>query len=104
MADKADRLRPWLLVRAARALHEAISSGADVRGYFHWSLVDNFEWAEGWLTRFGLIALDVETQERTLRRSAHLYSALAHANALTPEMVAEYAPEELEATFAPPAR
>jgi beta-glucosidase len=98
VADAADRLRPWLLVRAARALHDAVSAGADVRGYFHWSLVDNFEWAEGWRTRFGLTALDVATQVRTLRPSAHLYSAFAHANALTPEIVAEYAPDALETT------
>jgi beta-glucosidase len=98
VADAADRLRPWLVVRAARALHEASAAGADVRGYFHWSLVDNFEWAEGWSTRFGLAALDVETQERTPRPSARLYGALAHANALTPEMVAEYAPASPDET------
>ena len=90
VADASDRLRPWLLAAAARALHEAISAGHDVRGYYHWSLVDNFEWAEGWKLRFGLAALDVATQKRTPRPSAALYSAIAHANALTPEMLEEY--------------
>jgi beta-glucosidase len=90
VADRADRLRPWELATAVRALHQSLERGIDLRGYFHWSLVDNFEWAEGWRQRFGLIALDPETQERTPRRSAELYSAIAHANALTPELVREY--------------
>jgi beta-glucosidase len=90
VADRTDRLRPWELTAAVRALHQSLERGIDVRGYFHWSLVDNFEWAEGWRQRFGLIALDPETQERTPRRSASLYSAIAHTNALTPEIVREY--------------
>lgn len=93
VADAHDRLRPWLLATAARAMHEAISAGVDLRGYYHWSLVDNFEWAEGWKLRFGLAALDNQTQERTPRPSAALYGAIAHANGLAPEMLREYAPE-----------
>lgn len=95
VADAQDRLRPWLLATAARAMHEAVSAGIDLRGYYHWSLVDNFEWAEGWKLRFGLAALDTETQERTSRPSAALYGAIARANGLTPEMLREYAPEAL---------
>jgi beta-glucosidase len=90
VADREDRLRPWELAEAVRSLHQCVERGIDVRGYFHWSLVDNFEWAEGWRQRFGLIALDPETQQRVPRPSAALYSAVAHANALTPEMVSEY--------------
>jgi beta-glucosidase len=95
IADRDDRLRPWVIVEAAHAMHAAIASGADVRGYYHWSLVDNFEWVEGWGLRFGLIALDSASQGRAPRRSADLYAALARANALTPEMIAAYvqAPE-----------
>jgi beta-glucosidase len=96
IADRADRLRPWVIVEAARAMHAAIATGADVRGYYHWSLVDNFEWAEGWGLRFGLIALDPTSQGRTPRRSADLYAAIARANALTPEMIAEYLDEDEE--------
>ncbi len=98
VADATDRLRPLILVTAARAMHAAIAAGADLRGYFHWSLIDNFEWAQGWSMRFGLIALDPTTQERTWRRSAHLYAAIARANALTPAMIAEYAPELMDGT------
>jgi beta-glucosidase len=47
-----------------------------------WTLVDNFEWAEGWGLRFGLFALDQQTGERRLRPSAALYAAIARANAL----------------------
>lgn len=95
VSDAADRLRPWQIARAAKALHDALARGVDLRGFYEWSLVDNFEWAEGWTTRFGLAALDPATQERTLRRSGELYGAIAHANALTPTMLREYAPAAL---------
>ena len=52
-----------------RALHRAVESGIDVRGYFVWSLLDNFEWAEGYERRFGLVHVDFETQERTPKAS-----------------------------------
>ena len=97
--DATDRLRPWVVAHAVQALHDALADGCDVRGYFHWSLVDNFEWVEGWGLRFGLVALDPATQVRTMRPSADLYSAIAHANALTPEMLTAYAPDVLADIF-----
>ena len=51
-------------------VHEAIKVGVDIRGYFAWSLMDNFEWAEGYKMRFGIVYVDYETQERTLKNSA----------------------------------
>lgn len=99
VADATDRLRPWQMAMAVKALHTALAQGLDIRGYYHWSLVDNFEWAEGWATRFGLIALDPATQQRTPRRSAEFYSAIAHANALTPAMLRAYAPTALAEIF-----
>eukprot|EP00929_Paragymnodinium_shiwhaense_P027966 TRINITY_DN1629_c0_g1_i2.p1 TRINITY_DN1629_c0_g1~~TRINITY_DN1629_c0_g1_i2.p1 ORF type:complete len:528 (-),score=123.95 TRINITY_DN1629_c0_g1_i2:527-2110(-) len=64
-------------------VHEAIQEGADVRGYFAWSLMDNFEWALGYSKRFGIIRVDYETQKRTPKDSARLISACARDNALT---------------------
>jgi beta-glucosidase len=80
--DAADALRPGYLRSHVQAVRQAISAGADVRGYFHWSLVDNFEWAEGWSARFGLFALDRATQQRTLRESGEIYAAICRANGL----------------------
>jgi beta-glucosidase len=84
--DAQDRIRPWLIRNVIRELHGLIEKGHDVRGYFHWTLTDNFEWSEGWKLRFGLVELNALTQERTLRPSAHLYSAIARNNALMPEI------------------
>ncbi|HEU4852883.1 MAG TPA: GH1 family beta-glucosidase [Telluria sp.] len=63
------------LVRHLAALREVIAQGAQVRGYFAWSLLDNFEWAEGYLRRFGLTYVDFQTQQRTLKRSGKWYRA-----------------------------
>jgi beta-glucosidase len=86
-ADAADNRRPRALVRSLAALHRAREQGAPVQGYYHWSLVDNFEWAEGWSARFGLIALDPATQERTPRPSADVYARICHANAVPADLI-----------------
>jgi len=76
VADALDALRPDYLVAAIRAVERAVVEGADVRGYFHWSLLDNFEWHEGFAPRFGLLAVDYQTQRRTRRPSFHTYQQL----------------------------
>jgi beta-glucosidase len=88
--DARDRIRPWLLVNAVRELHAALGEGHDVRGYFHWTLTDNFEWTQGWKLRFGLVELDPGTQQRTPRTSAAIYSEIARANALSPGLLRRY--------------
>lgn len=82
MFDNEDTRRPRYLVDHLRALAGAKREGLDVRGYFAWSLVDNFEWAEGWSTRFGLLALDRATQARTPRTSAAIYERICRARAV----------------------
>ncbi len=64
-----------------RAIAAAIRDGADVRGYYVWSLMDNFEWAEGYTQRFGLVWIDYQTQERIPKRSFDWYAALIAAQA-----------------------
>jgi beta-glucosidase len=59
-----------------------IDDGIDVRGFFHWSLLDNFEWAFGYMMRFGLVGVDRETQERTIKPSARWLSGVVRANQL----------------------
>ncbi len=79
--DAHDEIRPRYLTDHLAALHRAIQAGAPVRGYFHWTLTDNFEWIEGLnFLRFGLIANDFATQRRTPRPSAHLYARIAREN------------------------
>ncbi|HVJ05574.1 MAG TPA: glycoside hydrolase family 1 protein [Candidatus Saccharimonadales bacterium] len=83
--DREDRIRPWVMVNTLREMGRLISEGHDLRGYFHWSLVDNFEWNEGWTLRFGLYELDTKTQERRARRSAELYRDIIASNGLSQE-------------------
>jgi beta-glucosidase len=65
-----------------RAAHRAITEGVDLRGYFVWSLLDNFEWSFGYSKRFGLIYVDFETLERTPKDSARWYAQVTKANGL----------------------
>jgi beta-glucosidase len=67
--------RRHYLMRHLEALKAAIAAGVPVKGYFAWSLVDNFEWAEGYLRRFGLVHIDYATQERRLKESGKWYRA-----------------------------
>ncbi len=76
LADARDALRADFIRSHLRAVEEAQRKGADVRGYLHWSLIDNFEWADGFAPRFGLVAVDYETMQRTVRPSAYVYRAI----------------------------
>jgi len=69
----SDPLRVDYLQKHLRAAREAMRGGVDLRGYFVWSLLDNFEWALGYAKRFGIIHVDFETQKRTLKASAEFY-------------------------------
>lgn len=75
-----DPQRIDLTTRYLLNLRRAIDEGIDVRGYFHWTLMDNFEWAEGFRQRFGLIHVDYTTQKRTLKDSAYWYGEVIRTN------------------------
>jgi beta-glucosidase len=82
LPDADDDLRPSFIVEHLRRVAQAIDEGCPVRGYYHWALVDNFEWADGWTLRFGLFALDVASGVRTPRPSATVYADICRQNAL----------------------
>ncbi len=79
----ADADRIAYLEQHLVALHAAIRDGANVGGYYLWSLLDNFEWAYGYGKRFGIVHVDYETQARTLKDSAHWYADVIRENGLT---------------------
>jgi beta-glucosidase len=71
VADADDQYRRWWIEETFVAMERALSEGVDLRGYFHWSLLDNFEWAYGWWPKFGLVEVDRENgMKRKVRRSA----------------------------------
>ncbi len=67
-----------------RAVHDAMVAGADIRGFFQWSLLDNFEWAYGYAKRFGIVHVDYESQVRTPKSSARYYAEVARTGRLEP--------------------
>jgi beta-glucosidase len=91
LADAADALRPRALVESLLGLGRAIEAGTPVIGYLHWSLMDNFEWAEGYEGRFGLEHVDFDdpARPRTPRRSAGILTRIARANAIDEDLARE---------------
>jgi beta-glucosidase len=79
-ADDGERIR--FVTRALRGVLDCLADGIDVRGYVHWSLLDNFEWAFGYGPTFGLVSVDRTTQARTPKPSARWLGGIARANAL----------------------
>lgn len=80
LADKGDQHRAWYISEILQYTHQAIEQGVDVRGYFHWSLIDNFEWAEGFHPRFGLFEVDFQNFTRVARSSAAFYGDICRRN------------------------
>jgi beta-glucosidase len=78
--DDAQRIR--YVTDALGGVRRCLDDGLDVRGYFYWSLLDNFEWALGYMPRFGLVGVDRATQQRTVKPSAEWLGAIARANAI----------------------
>jgi beta-glucosidase len=82
MATTDDEERQRYLADVLANVRLAIEEGVDVQGYFHWTNMDNFEWARGYAAHFGLIAVDRTTLERTIKPSGRLYARIAKANGL----------------------
>jgi beta-glucosidase len=80
-----DPERTDYLLRHLAAVTDAVEAGADVRGYFAWSLLDNYEWARGYAQRFGLVHVDYATQRRTLKDSARVYADILRRHRQAPE-------------------
>jgi beta-glucosidase len=74
-----DEERTGFILEHVAAVGEAIDQGADVRGYFVWSLLDNFEWSWGYGKRFGIVRVDYSTFERTVKDSGKAYAELIAA-------------------------
>jgi beta-glucosidase len=97
--DALDLIRPRYMLEHLHQVWRAVNFNWPVKGYFHWTLVDNFEWERGWSQRFGLWELDRETQARHKRPSADLYAEICRENGISDEMVRHYAPAALPRLF-----
>lgn len=84
LADEHDTHREWYIRESLRWVHRAIEEGVPVKGYLHWSLLDNFEFPEvrGFWPRFGLVEVNFKTFERKIRSSANAYAQIAKSNSL----------------------
>ncbi len=91
--DSKDQLRPQYIIEHIHRLWRAANLNYQIKGYFHWTLVDNFEWERGWSQRFGLWRLNNQDQTRIKTKSVELYSQICKSNSLSSEMIMQFAPE-----------
>ena len=80
LADREDRRRSQFIIDHLIQVHRAIEEGVEVRGYLHWSLIDNFEWADGFRACFGLVEVDYATQKRSTRASGYTFAKICKTN------------------------
>lgn len=97
--DTDDTLRPQYMIEHIHQMWRAVNFNIPVRGYFHWTLVDNFEWERGWTQRFGLWGLNENTQERIHRKSVDIYKTICNENGVSSQMVRQYVPQIFEKLF-----
>ena len=97
LADHNDTIRPIFINRYLYAMNKALKERIDIRGYFYWSLMDNFEWAEGFSMKFGLYEVDLTTQERRLREGSRPFLDMVNKRGIDPRgylvNVGEMAPD-----------
>jgi len=87
IATKNDDRRARYIVAYVKELYHAIASGIDVRGYCYWSLLDNYEWEKGFGANFGLIGVEMPSQERSVKGSARVYGEIAKENGIPHELL-----------------
>jgi beta-glucosidase len=90
ISTKDDTQRCRHLLRHLAEVHRALQEGTDIRGYLHWTLIDNFEWTEGYQQWFGMVAMEPGTLKRRPRPSAYLFRDIARGNAVTAAQLKEY--------------
>lgn len=88
--DAKDRFRARYIYDHLYQVKLLIDDGVDVRGYYHWSFIDNFEWAEGLEPRFGLVAVNYKNQKRTVRKSGAFYADICKHKGVTEAMIRKY--------------
>ncbi|WP_256759621.1 glycoside hydrolase family 1 protein [Cohnella sp. WQ 127256] len=92
ICDATDEQRAAFIYDHLKVISRLVEEGVPVERYYHWSLMDNFEWDEGLQRRFGLIEVNYETQERTIRRSGQFYGELARECKVTDAMIEKFLP------------
>lgn len=90
LADESDKQRKMFIFRHLQMISKLCEKGVDVQRYYHWSLLDNFEWMEGMIPKFGLIAVDHQTKERRIRDSAFFYADVINNKGVTQDMIEQY--------------
>ena len=90
IATMDDEWRIVFIVKHLRQLHRAIKDGYDIRGYFYWSFMDNFEWDKGFAPRFGLVYVDYKTFERRPKKSAYIYGEISQKGEIDGEILEKY--------------
>lgn len=90
VCDNNDVLRVRFIAEHLQAVRRAIDHGARVERYYHWSLLDNFEWLEGESARFGLVHVDYKTQERTIKKSGRFYAQICAEGGCSEELLRAY--------------
>ncbi len=104
IADHADKKRAKYIVSHLMELHGAIRAGVDVRGYMHWTLLDDFEWALGRVPKFGLAFVAPDSSRRVLKKSAGVFKEIATANAIPVSLLRRFfAPEPAQPPVPAPA-
>jgi beta-glucosidase len=103
VADPGDEQRPKYTLEHIAQMSRAVKDGADVRAYFYWSYIDNFEWREGFVKKLGLIGCNYADPElkRIPKKSAFMYSDIIRENGITPEIARKYSPAAFEGVFGP---